>query len=158
MVATKNLLMKNWSRKQLSNRLINWFAVQFPFTCMLFFHPLHLKWLRMLNYLFVVKMIMQATGYQLVNWFAWYPFGCIFSFLVAFSDFIQVLFVDFFILVCIISSNDFIFFLILNLRIKDSLINIRFRNYWFKCCLVQLNLKHHKFFINLRPPIFINLL
>ena len=156
-MATKNLLTKNWLRKQLSNRLINCLLCN-SLSLTFFFHSLHLQWLRMLNYLFiVVKMIMQATGYQLVNWFAWYPFGCIFSFLVAFSDFIQVLFVDFFILVCIISSNDFIFFLILNLRIKDSLINIRFRNYWFKCCLVQF-IKHHKFFINLRRPIFINLL
>ena len=74
-----------------------------------------------------------------------------------YSDFIQVLSVVFFILACIISSNDFVSLLILNLRIKDSLINIRFRNYWFKCCLVQF-IKHHKFFINLRRPIFINLL
>ena len=123
-----------------------------------FFHPLHLKWLRMLNYLFVVKMIMQATGYQLVNWFAWYPFGCIFSFLVAFTVTLFKCCLWFFYSGMYNIIKWFCFFLTLNLRIKDSLINIRFRNYWFKCCLVQLNLKHHKFFMNLRPPIFINLL
>ena len=152
-MATKNLLIKNWLRKQLSNRLINCLLCN-SLSLTFFFHSLHLQWLRMLNYLFiVVKMVMQATGYQLVNWFAWYPFGCFFFISCCiYSDFIQVLFVVFFILACIISSNDFVFFLTLNLRIKDSLINIRFRNYWFKCCLVQLNLKHHKFFINLSVP------
>ena len=74
------------------------------------------------------------------------------------SDFIQVLFLCFFYIDMYNIIKWFCFFLTLNLRIKDSLINIRFRNYWFKCCLVQLNLKHHKFFMNLRPPIFINLL
>ena len=124
-----------------------------------FFHSLHLQWLRMLNYLFiVVKMIMQATGYQLVNWFAWYPFGCFFfHFLLHLQWLYSSVVCGFFIVACIISSNDFVSLLILNLRIKDSLINIRFRNYWFKCCLVQF-IKHHKFFINLRHPIFINLL
>ena len=76
---------KNWLRKQLSNRLINCLLCN-SLSLTFFFHSLHLQWLRMLNYLFiVVKMIMQATGYQLVNWFAWYPFGSFFSFLVAFT-------------------------------------------------------------------------
>ena len=151
--------MKNWLCKQLSNRLINCLLCN-SLSLTFFFHSLHLQWLRMLNYLFiVVKMIMQATGYQLVNWFAWYPFGCFFfHFLLHLQWLYSSVVCGFFIVACIISSNDFVSLLILNLRIKDSLINIRFRNYWFKCCLVQLNLKHHKFFINLRPPIFINLL
>ena len=98
------------------------------------------------------------------NWISTSQLICMISFRLFFFHFLlhlQWLYSSvvcgFFIVACIISSNDFVSLLILNLRIKDSLINIRFRNYWFKCCLVQF-IKHHKFFINLRRPIFINLL
>ena len=118
-MATKNLLIKNWLRKQLSNRLIN--CLLCNSLSLTFFFPFIAFTMIKDAQLFVhcckndhaSDRISTSQLICMISFRLYFFISCC-----IYSDFIQVLFVVFFILACIISSNDFVSLLILNLRIK----------------------------------------